>query len=103
MYVKFPPPQRLTCVPEIVPGLAGVVPMPAAIVPEVAALHAWLSATVKLYAPALLVNAPVPVYGVVPPDAPTVTVVVPPTHAIVPADEDAVSTAGCVTVIPVAL
>ena len=41
---------------------------------------------------------PVPEYGAVPPVALTVTVVVPPLHEIDPADEDALNTAGCVTV-----
>jgi hypothetical protein len=41
------------------------------------------SVTVKVYVPAVLENVPVPVYGVVPPVAVTVTVVVPPKHAMV--------------------
>ena len=36
---------------------------------------------------------PVPAYGVVPPVALTVTVVVPPLHEMLPADEDALNTA----------
>ena len=39
-----------------------------------------------------------PVYGAVPPAVLTVTVVVPPLQFIVPADDDAVNTGGCVTV-----
>lgn len=41
---------------------------------------------------------PVPAYGVVPPEADTVMVVVPPKQAIVPALFDEVSAAGSVTV-----
>ena len=44
------------------------------------------------------VNVPVPLYAIVPPDAVTVAVVVPPQVVIVPANADAVSVAGCVTV-----
>ena len=44
---------------------------------------------------------PVPEYGAVPPVALTVTVVVPPLHEILPADEDALNTVGSVTVTPV--
>ena len=39
-------------------------------------------------------KVPVPEYGAVPPDADTVTVVVPPKHAIVPADEEATTEHG---------
>ena len=39
-----------------------------------------------------------PVYGVVPPVADTVTEAVPPLHAIVPADELADKADGCVSV-----
>ncbi len=45
-------------------------------VPVVVELHPFSSVTVKLYAPALTVNVPVPKYGAVPPEAVTVTVVV---------------------------
>jgi hypothetical protein len=44
------------------------------------------------------VKLPVPEYGAVPPVALTVTVVVPPLHEILPADEDALNTDGSVTV-----
>ena len=44
---------------------------------------------------------PVPEYGAVPPVALTATVVVPPLQEIDPADEDALNTAGSVTVPPV--
>ena len=51
--------------------------------------------------PALTVNVPVPVpvYGAVPPSAVTVTVVVPPLHAIVPASDDTVGFALTVTAV----
>ena len=44
------------------------------------------------------VNVPVPRYGPVPPLAETVTLVVPPLHAIDPADEEADTAEGSVTV-----
>ena len=43
-------------------------------------------------------NVPVPLYGAVPPEAVTVTVVVPPKQDIVAALDDASITAGSVTV-----
>ena len=46
-------------------------------------------------------NVPVPVYGEVPPVAETVTEAEPPLHAMLPAEEEAESTAGCV-IVPVA-
>ena len=67
-------------------------------VPVVVELHPFSSVTVKLYAPALTVNVPVPKYGAVPPEAVTVTVVVPPLQDIVAALDDATNTAGSDTV-----
>ena len=67
-------------------------------VPVVVELHPFSSVTVKLYAPALTVNVPVPLYGAVPPEAVTVTVVVPPKQDIVPALDEATNTAGSDTV-----
>jgi hypothetical protein len=67
-------------------------------VPVVVELHPFSSVTVKLYAPALTVNVPVPKYGAVPPEAVTVTVVVPPLQDIVPALDEATNTAGSDTV-----
>jgi hypothetical protein len=49
--------------------------------------------------PAVRVKLPVPVYGVVPPVAVTVTVVEPPKQAMDPEEELAVSAAGCVIVV----
>src|SRR6185436_19817924 len=57
-----------------------------------------LSVTVKVCVQTPLEKVPVPVYGSVPPVADTVTTVVPPLQAIVPAEEDAVSTLGSVIV-----
>ena len=45
-----------------------------------------------------MVNVPVPKYGVVPPAAVTVTVVVPPLQAIAVADEEDTTAVGSVTV-----
>ena len=58
-----------------------------------------LSVTVKVYDPAGRVKVPVPVYGAVPPIADTVTVVLPPKHAMVPAEDDASRTDGWLTVV----
>src|SRR5437762_2519418 len=50
--------------------------------PVVVAVQPLASVTVKLYVPVGLLNVPVPVYGVVPPLALTVTVELPPLHKI---------------------
>jgi hypothetical protein len=62
----------------------------------VVAVHPLASVTVKVYVPAVLAKVPVPVYGVVPPLADTVTVDVPATHA--DAEDDATSGVGWVIV-----
>jgi hypothetical protein len=67
-------------------------------VPEVVAVQPFASVTVKVYAPADNVCAPVPVYGAVPPITDTVTVPVPPKQAMVPAVEEATMTEGWVIV-----
>jgi Ni,Fe-hydrogenase III component G len=67
-------------------------------VPLVFELQPLASVTMKLYAPADTVCAPVPEYGLMPPVAVTVTVVVPPWQRMLPDDEDADKTAGSVTV-----
>ena len=46
-------------------------------------------------------NEPVPEYGAVPPLADTVTVAVPPLHAITVADDEAINELGAVMVIVV--
>jgi hypothetical protein len=61
--------------------------------------HPFASVTVNDQVPELLVNDPVPEYGAVPPVAETVTVELPPLHAIDVAAEVAVSADGCVIVI----
>ena len=61
----------------------------------------WESVTVYVYVPAPTVNEPVPEYGAVPPLADTVTVAVPPLHAIAVADDEATNKLGAVTVIVV--
>src|SRR5438477_3673886 len=50
--------------------------------PVAVAVQPLASVTVKLYVPVVLLNVPVPVYGVVPPLALTVTVELPPLHRI---------------------
>ena len=56
------------------------------------------SVTVKLYVPAVRVKLPVPVYGVVPPFAVTVTLVLPPKQEMVPGVATATNTSGAVRV-----
>ena len=51
-----------------------------------------------MYEPAVTEKSPVPLYGVVPPVALTVTVAEPPLQEMVVAEEEAVSWSGCVTV-----
>src|SRR5947207_57898 len=68
---------------------------------DVDAVQPLASVTVKLYVPASWVKLPVPVKGVVPPEALTVTVVLPPLQAIVPDVDDATSSEGCVMVMDV--
>ena len=99
------PPSAVT-VTVVVPPLQDIVPAldeatntaGSDTVPVVVELHPFSSVTVKLYAPALTVNVPVPKYGAVPPEAVTVTVVVPPLQDIVPALDEATNTAGSDTV-----
>jgi len=58
------------------------------------AVHPLVSVTRNEYVPAERVNVPVPEYGVVPPEADTVTVVVPPLQRIGGAEADAVRSGG---------
>ena len=60
----------------------------------VVAVQLFASVTVKEYVPAARVNAPVPVYGGVPPVAATVIVVVPPLQGIGGAADVAMSAGG---------
>lgn len=58
------------------------------------ALQLFASVTVKVYVPALRTKIPVPVYGAVPPVAPTVMVVVEPLQSICGAVAETVSCGG---------
>ena len=58
------------------------------------AVHPLVSVTRNEYVPALRVNVPVPVYGAVPPEADTVTVVVPPLQGMTGAVAVAVRSGG---------
>ena len=64
-------------------------------------VHPFASETVYEYVPADTVYVPIPVYGVVPPVADTVTTAVPPKQEILVADELAVSAEGSVMVVEV--
>lgn len=67
----------------------------------VVAEQPFASVTVKVYDPMVRVKDPVPEYGAVPPEADTVTVVVPPLHATVPPVDEADSADGWEIVPPV--
>ena len=54
-----------------------------------------------MYEPAVTEKLPVPLYGVVPPVALTVTVAEPPLQEMVVLEEEAVNWSGCVTVMEV--
>ena len=60
----------------------------------VVAVHPFASVTVYECVPALTVNAPVPVYGPVPPFPVTVTVAVPPLHKMLVDVDPAVRVVG---------
>jgi hypothetical protein len=64
-------------------------------------VHPFTSVTVYECVPAETVYVPIPVYGVVPPVAVTVTTAVPPKQEILVADELAVNAEGSVMVVEV--
>ena len=64
-------------------------------------VHPFTSVTVYACVPAETVYVPIPVYGVVPPVAVTVTTAVPPKQEILVADELAVNAEGSVMVVEV--
>ena len=68
---------------------------------DVFEVHPFTSVTVYECVPAETVYVPIPVYGVVPPVAVTVTTAVPPKQEILVADELAVNTEGSVMVVEV--
>jgi len=83
------PPVAVTVTVEVPPLQAIAVALDAAlncggcaIVTVVVPVQLFASVTVKVKVPAVRVNVPVPVYGAVPPVAVTVTVELPPKHAI---------------------
>jgi len=100
------PPLAVTVTVVVVPlqGIAGAVAVATncvgCVITIVAiALQPAASETVNLHVPAPLVNVPVPLYGAVPPDAVTVTVVVPPKQLI---GEPAVAEAASVDAVTIA-
>ena len=87
-----PPLHNITPVEADVTSVAG-----SEIFPDVDDEHPFASVTVYEKGPAETVYDPVPVYGSVPPEAVTLTIVVPPLHKINPAEEFVVSIGGSVT------
>lgn len=99
------PPEAVTVTAELPPLQAIAVAAAVAlttdgsvIVTVVIAVQLFASVTVKEYMPAGRVNVPVPVSGGVPPEAETVTLELPPLHAITVALDDATKTGGSVIV-----
>jgi len=91
--VELPPLQRIGVALDEAISSGGSV-----MVTEVVSVQPFTSVTVKMYVPAVRLNVPVPVYGVVPPVAVTVTVELPPKQRIGVAFDEAISSGGSVTV-----